>query len=398
MMNFDQAKKTIIEAVPLPGTEKVPVRKALGRVLAEDISVPGNFPDVRLSAIDGYAVKIGAGTEFRMVDVVAAGEQSDSVLEPGQCVAVMTGGIVPDGCDCMVRVEDCEKDGDIIKVKIDMEPGALINEPGSESAAGAPLLTGGTRISRSVYPSLFYAGIPEVRVYVRPSVGILVSGDELREVEDGYEKGLVFNTNRYILESFLDALGLNCRHEMRVPDDEAATRRALDEMAGKCTFVVSSGGVSMGRYDYIKKVFLETDFSLLIQETAIKPGRPLMVAQRKANLFFGMPGYPSAFLTNALLYLIPALKKACGRTDYETRWLKARLATPIRSRKGRLYLNRAVLTLEDGEWIARDPGSQKTSHFLNFSHVNGLVSLPGDVDSPDAGDYVRALHFDLELC
>jgi len=398
MLSFDEAQKAILKAVSAPTAETISVRQALGRVLAEELTVPRDYPDTRRSAVDGYAICKGGGAEFKQVGVVAAGDLPEFVLEPGQCAAVMTGGTVPDGADCVVMVEDCVEKKGIVKTNVELEPGALINEPGVEACMGAPLARPGLRINRAVYPALFYAGIAEVKVYRAPRIGILVTGDELREVEAGPARGQVFNTNRYVLESFLDSIGLECEFQTSVPDEETATRQALEEMAKKCDFIISSGGVSMGRFDYIKKIFHDADFSLVVDRTAIKPGRPLMVAERGGKLFFGMPGYPAAFLTNALLYLVPALKKACGRTDYPHRLLNARLTGPMPSRKGRLYLNRAILELVEGEWTAREPGSQKSSHFLNFAKVNGLALLPPNVGKLDAGEMVKVLHLDLELC
>ena len=224
-----------------------------------------------------------------------------------------------------------------------------------------------------------------------------MTGNELREVEDGFAKGQVFNTNLYTIESLLNALGLECVCKEYVADNEKATQKALDSLAEQCDFIISSGGVSMGRFDFIKKVFNQTDFSLLIQGTPIKPGRPLMVAERKGKLFFGIPGYPYAFLVNSLLYLAPALKIASGRLDHEYKLFDVKLTTPMNSRKGKLYLNRAVLQIEEGKWTARDVDSQKTSHFLNFAEVNGLVFLPESVGDLEIGSIAQALHFDMEL-
>lgn len=156
----------------------------------------------------------------------------------------------------------------------------------------------------------------------------------------------------------------------------------------------------MGRYDYVKKILREGDYRLAVEGTGIKPGRPLMVAQDKdgGRLFFGMPGYPAAFLTNCLVYLVPALKKSSGRSEYNSRLIKATLATPLKSRTGRLDLNRISLEIDNGEWIARDASSQKTSHFLNFSKVNGLAFLNEEIGGVNQGDEIQCLHFDLELC
>lgn len=397
MLNFNEARRAILRAVKEPGTETIPVRESLGRVLARDLTVPRDYPDTRRSAVDGYALRFGDGESFQLVGEVAAGEIPDCTLEPGQCVMVMTGGTVPERANCVVKVEDCEKDAGRIRVQVAMEPGTYINEPGSETTAGTPLLQAGARLNHGRYSALFYAGISEVEVYKRPRVAVLITGEELREVEDEPAPGKAFNTNRYILESVFSRLGVSCAVDKWIPDRVETTRQALNTLSESCQFVVSSGAVSMGRYDYIKDVFQESDFSLVIEGTAIKPGSPLLVAERSETLFFGMPGYPSAFLTNALLYLVPALKKACGRIDFDHVPIEAELATPMHARRGRLDACRATLEVEDGRWFASDPGSQTTSHFLNFAKVNGLVLLPESMGDQPVGAEVKALCFDLEL-
>lgn len=396
-MSFQDCKKVIFEAVSICDTEIISVRQSMGRVLAEDLTVSRDYPDTNLSAVDGYAVRFGSDFCFKNRGVVAAGQLPDFKLESGECAAVMTGATVPEGTDCVVRVEDCIETDGIVKTQTDLRSGVLINKSAFEASAGKALARKGLRIKHSLYPSLFYAGISQVKVYKQPKVGVLMTGNELREVESGAAKGQVFNTNFYIIESVLNAIGLDCLYRESVPDDEAATRKALETMADKCDFIISSGGVSMGRFDFIKKVFNQTDFSLIIQGTPIKPGRPLMVAKRENKLFFGIPGYPAAFFVNTLLYLVPALKIACGRIDHEHQLFNAILTTPTRSREGRLYLNRIKLQLEKGQWTAQDVESQKTSHFLNFAEVNGLAYLPETVGNLDTGAIIQALHFDIEL-
>jgi len=321
MLSFERAREVILERVTPRGTEKLPVRETGGRVLAEHVCTPFDFPSARLSAVDGYALCFGDSETYRVVGVTAAGQSSALSLKPGQCVAVMTGGVVPDGTDCVVKVEQAETLDDTVRVHSLPERGDLINGVGSEAKAGARVLGPGVRLTNVHYPLLFHAGISETEVFSPPRVGMLVTGGELREVEDAPMAGTVYNTNQYILESFLCSIGLTCEQTIRVGEGDGPTRDALDELAAHCDIVVSSGGVSMGRYDHLKKAFQESHFDLLVNQTAIKPGRPLMVAERRGTLYFGMPGYPAAFLTNALLYLVPALKKACGRSDYHHRWI-----------------------------------------------------------------------------
>ncbi len=395
MHGFERSKEIILDEIQLPGTEVISVRESPGRVIAGEIRIPRNYPEKRISAVDGYAVSFGKTSEFTKTGVIAAGEIPDYTLKPGECAAVMTGGIVPDSTDSVVMVENCrERDGEII-TDDNLEQGACINEPASEAAGGTVLLKPGRLINHIVYPVLYNAGVSALTVYRRPVIGLLTSGNELQEVEDKHIPGRVFNTNEYILESFLNSIGLDLLYKIQVPDNEEDTFNMLEDLGEKCDFVISSGGISMGRFDYIKKVFNEKDFSLLIDGTSIKPGRPLIFAERHGCYYFGLPGYPASFLTNIVLYLLPALKKASGRSDYDHKFFTARLTSPMSSRKGKMYFNRAILELSNGEWTARDPGSQKTSHFLNFSDVNGLVLMPESVSDLEKGNLVQVLHFDM---
>ncbi len=397
MHGFKKSKEIILNEIRIPGTEVISVRESLGRVIAEEIRIPRDYPEYRTSAVDGYAVRFGDTPEFTKTGVIAAGDIPDFAFKPGQCAAVMTGGIVPDRTDSIVMVENCtEREGKILTGD-NPEPGAYINEPGTEAAGGSVLLKPGRLINHIVYPVLYYAGISALTVYRRPVIGLLTTGNEVQEIEDKHIPGRVFNTNEYILESFLNSIGLDLLYKIQIPDNEEDTFNELEALAEKCDFVVSSGGISMGRFDYIKKVFHEKDFSLLIDGTSIKPGRPLIFAERNGSFYFGLPGYPASFLTNIVLYLLPALKKASGRSDYDHKFFTARLSSPMSSRKGKMYFNRAILEISNGEWTARGPGSQKTSHFLNFSNVNGLVLMPESVGDLETGSMVQVLHFNMCL-
>nr|MEE4267681.1 molybdopterin-binding protein [Candidatus Krumholzibacteria bacterium] len=218
---------------------------------------------------------------------------------------------------------------------------------------------------------------------------------------------MVFNTNRYIIEAVCGGLGLSCEVVPAVDDRPEAVTAALDDLCSRCDFVVTSGGVSVGRYDFVRQVLEDDPGHLLLAGTRIRPGRPLHVARRQGALVFAMPGYPAALLTNALLYLTPALKKGMGRLEQATQWFTATTLNGFRGRPGRQYLARARLALRDGHWMATNPGSQFSSHFLNFASINGLVRLPQKVEADlveadgsytlPPGTDVDVLHFDLEL-
>ena len=405
-LSIEEALSRILSGVSVLPTETIPVRKSLGRVLAADLGAPRNMPDLPRSAVDGFAVQSDQGPVFDVVMEVRAGILPKDALKPGQAAAIMTGAVVPQGADCLVMVEDCHLEGPTLTTPENLKPGDMINPVGDEISAGDVFVGKGTLIGPSVFPALFCAGLTEVPVYRTARVGLLVSGDEVREIEDGPAPGQVFNTNRYIIEAVCAGLGVEIVETSRVVDDEQQTRELLRKMEERCDMIITSGGVSKGRYDHLGTILRSDHYSLIVQGTAIKPGRPLHVAKGPGGtLIFGMPGYPSALLTNAFLYLVPALKKTTGRSDFQTRWIRAILKDPQRGRPGKSYFNRVKLEHSESGIMAVDPGSQMSSHFLNFARCSGLVRMPSEGPTADhkgpftleAGTMVDALDFGWEL-
>jgi len=400
---YDQALASILASITPLGVETVVAADALGRVLAHDLAVPADFPDQPRSAVDGYALGSCDRTSFALMGEVAAGGRPLPPLKANEAAAVMTGAVVPSGTVAVVMLEQTSVDGDDLTVGMTTMPGDLINPAGSEVHQGAPLASAGQRLDVASHAALMAAGLTELTVHRRPKVGLLITGDEVGPTP---APGAVFDANSYILKAVCAGLGCEvtaCRH---IGDAEAATRAILAELAADCDLIITSGGVSKGRYDHVGHILRGDTDRLLLQGTAIKPGRPMHVARLTDDTpVFGMPGYPTALLTNTFLYLVPALKALGGRRGAATRWLAATLGDPMRYRPERLYLNRATLTLSNGNWVAGDPGSQISSHFLNFTRVQGLVRMPmtpppghtRGAAKLDAGQSVQALHFALEL-
>ncbi len=373
--------------------EVISVRDSLNRVLAEDVVLDRDYPDSLRSAVDGYALKFGKDNNFDLIGTVAAGQIHEFELQEGEALFVMTGGIVPESADAVARVEDCESYGSHIFVKKDLNENENINEEGEEAKKGEIIAEKGIVIEKSVFPVLFYGGKSNVKVFKKIDVGVLITGDEINEVEEGYKKGQVFNTNKYIVESFLADLPVNICYEDAVNDNENKIFNLLNEMMNKYDVVITSGGISMGKFDYVKKIFEEQNFNILINKTKIKPGSPLKVAEKNKTLFFGMPGYPSAFTTNLILYLRPFLKKLCGFKDFKNIPVKAKLKNDMKSREGSDYFNRGYCKIENGEYNVYNLNSQKTSHYLNFAKSNCLVHLDSSISNVSKGEFVEIIMF-----
>jgi len=403
--SYEKALATVLSAIASVCPETIHVRDSLGRVLAADLRVPADMPDLPRSAVDGFAFAGDSVAPRRIIGEVRAGRLPDVRLAEGEAMAIMTGAVVPEGADRVAMLEHCRRAGESVHPPAGMQSGDFINPGGSEARKGEVFGHTGTRIGAAVFPALFCAGLTEVYVHRPVRLGLLISGDEVREIEDGPAPGMVFNTNRYVLEAVCRALGVEIVRTAHVADDEAVTRRVLAGLQEGCDLVVTSGGVSRGRHDHLGAILRGDGYELLVPGTRIKPGRPLHVARsREGGLVLAMPGYPAAFLTNTFLYLVPALRKLGGRRDQATRWLPVTLAAAQRGRPGRMYLNRVGLRQQDGRWLAHDPGSQMSSHFLVFARCDGLLRMPTDPPAGTdgaftlpAGSEAVALQFGWEL-
>ncbi len=175
-------------------------------------------------------------------------------------------------------------------------------------------------------------------------------------------------------------------------DSREEVAAAFEEMSEKYDIIISSGGISMGKYDFVKDVFRNFDYEILFERTRIKPGSPLMLAKRSGCTFIGMPGYPAAFTTNLMFHVLPALRRAYGQADNEFKVVDAVLKTDTRAKEGgRFELNRAIVEVEDGQIYVSDAGTQKTSHYNSFAFVNGLLLLDENTGSLAKGDVAKVL-------
>jgi molybdopterin molybdotransferase len=385
-----QKAKEILYSIALqPETEMVDVRDSYLRVLAADVLTERNYPDCRKSAVDGYAHIIGCES-YNPVGETGAGRRGAESISGDETVFVMTGGNVPDNANAVARVEDCKVENGRVFIPESKE-GENINRIAEENAKGDIAATKGSVVKDGLFPVLFYLGKGKVEVYKRPKIGIFVTGDEILEAGDDYREGFVYNTNRYILESMFRKYGFDFEYAGHVKDSKEEVAAEFEKMSKKYDIIISSGGISMGKYDYVKEVFNTCGYEILFSRTAIKPGSPLMAAKKDGGVFIGMPGYPAAFMTNLVFYIIPFLKKCYGYETFENEELNVIMGSKTSSRDGRFDINRAVVSSENGVLTAVDAGAQKTSHFISFSKVNALLLLDEETGKLEKGDSARAI-------
>jgi len=392
-----EAQAVCLRAAKPVAIETIATIDALGRVLAEDIVSPHAFPDTRRSAVDGFAISQPGCKEYRIVETLGAGELPQQQLKEGQAAAVMTGATVPEGSVAVIRVEDTVVVGNTLSLNAEVSAGENINRIGEEMNVGAAILSAGARLSPVNHSVLCCTGFSKVKVHRLPIVGILITGDEILQLGQKHRPGSVYDSNRHFLAGCLAQLGIQCKILGPVKDDETTIRNSIDQLAQDCDLVISSGGVSMGKYDFIRPLLHSSGFDVLVNRTGIKPGRPLIVAQRGETLFFGMPGYPAACLVNFFYYLLPTVKRLMGLDDASPRGKKVSLATDLKGRKGRWDVIRVKLEKEAGLERAYKLSSQLTSHFLNFGSCDGLVLLGADVDQICVGEQAEILEFIMQF-
>ncbi len=392
-LSYPVALARLLDAVQPVETTSLDIGDTFGHVLATEIKTPRPFPDTMRSAVDGYALGSLDVSEFNLLDTLAAEDLPRAELSGPNAVAVMTGATVPEGSQAVIRVESTSLQEQRVTIKETPEPGDNINRIGEEFAKGQLVLPAGVRLDAVRHSVLCYLGLDRVKVYRRPRVGVLITGNELLKPGERHRPGMVYESNSYVLSNILRQLGMDVVVRGPVEDKPEVIAKVLDQLAWQNDLVVTSGGVSMGQFDYIRPLLQQSGFDLLVDRTRIKPGRPMLVARRDQKLFLGMPGYPAAFLTNIMAYLIPVLRKLSGIQDIHPAGRIARLAQPVKGREKRWDFVRVKLE-NDGAVVTATPVTkQMTSQYISMAHADGLIILDDKCSGLDAGTEVKVMDF-----
>ncbi|EGG99867.1 Molybdopterin biosynthesis protein MoeA [gamma proteobacterium IMCC2047] len=300
---------------PITETEKVSIRDALGRVLAEDVCSGLNVPPEDNSAMDGYALctddlVAGQRTRLNVSQQVFAGHEGEA-FEPGTAVRIFTGGHVPVGANAVVMQEDCEVDGDTVLLPESVKVGNNIRRQGQDIKQGSTVLEKGQKLHPQHLGLLASVGIVEVSVYRRLKVAALSTGDELMNPGEALAEGQIYNSNRFIMAGMIERLGFEFVDGGIVRDDLQVTKDKLGEAAQQADVVITSGGVSVGDADYVKPAVDELGH-LDVWSMAMKPGKPVAFGHINNTPFFGLPGNPVSVFVGFLVLIKPYLQATQG--------------------------------------------------------------------------------------
>ena len=407
MITVKDALQTILKATTPLGFEKVAILESRDRILAEDVYAPRDIPPRDNSAMDGFGLvsedTAGASRDtpllFDIIDDIPAGYMSEKIVGFAEAVRIMTGAPIPQGVDAVIPVENTVIDGKQVKIFEEAPMGQNVRYRGEDVVEGELVLPRGRVIRPAEIGMLATLGRSFVHVYQKPLVAILASGDELIDVDGDSSPEKIISSNTYSSAAQVMECGAT-------PLLAGIARDSREDLIAKFTnalradVIVSSAGVSVGDYDYVKEVMTELGVTIDFWQVAQRPGRPFTFGRAGIKLFFGLPGNPVSSMVTFEEYVRPALLKMSGHTSLFRRTITAVLKEDIKKKKKLRFFIRGRVTVENGKYFVITTGEQGSGILKSMVMANGIIVLPEDGTYYKAGDEVTVQLIDrsLEAC
>ncbi|MFE4106619.1 molybdopterin molybdotransferase MoeA [Almyronema epifaneia] len=419
MLSASEAESLILNLVqPLDANrdrQRVPLPAAVGRILAADVSSQLDFPHWDNSAMDGYAVRSAdvqtctatAPITLEVIEDIPAGTPPQKALQSGQAARILTGSMLPTGADTIVIQENTQRQGDRVVIFSPPEPQAFVRRRASFYRAGEPLLPAGIALQGPEAAVLAAAQCTEIPVYRRPKVAILSTGNELVTPHDSLKPGQIVDSNQYALAALVQLAGAEPLSLGIIPDEPQALKTAIAQAITQADMVLSSGGVSVGDYDYVDRILSELGADLQIRAVAVKPGKPLTVAtfapqlqppppgatESHRILYFGLPGNPVSALVGFWRFVEPAIRKLSGLAAH---WRP--VIVPARSQhllkaggQRETYLWGQLRADASGLLFSVSGGSHSSGNLINLAQANALAIVPVGQTQILAGETVQVM-------
>ena len=395
-VTVEEAIELILNSIkPLSG-EKVSILEADGRALYEDIVSNIDIPPLDNSAMDGYTVIAqdtkGASKENPIKlsvtgEIQAGGDYLDKIVKSGTAVRIMTGAPIPKGADAVIMVEYTSEESDIVSIFRDVKKGENIRLAGEDIRKDSVVLTKGERLKSADIGLLASLNYKSVMVYRSPDVAIISTGDEIAEIGEDISPGQIRNSNSYTLYSDLKRYNA-IPHYLGIARDTFEETKEKFIQALKCDIILTTGGVSMGKYDFVKDVIADLGIEIMFSWIRMKPGRPCIFGTMGNKLFFGLPGNPVSTMISFVQFVRPAILRMMGAERIKKPVVSAILREDIRKKPDRTNFIRGIFTVEDGEFYVTTTGLQGSGILSSMSVANCLIIIPQGIASVDAGDRV----------
>jgi molybdenum cofactor synthesis domain-containing protein len=389
---LDEALALMLEhATPIARTERIPLTRAAGRVIASAPAAAIDVPPFDRAAMDGYAVRaedtFGAGRYeprvLRCIEKVYTGQLPSRAVGPGECVEIATGAPMPEGADAVVMVEETERvaGGDEVRMLTPVYPRQNVGRRGADIVAGQPVLQPGDVLNPSRIGAMAAIGARELEVYARPRIAILSTGNEIVQPGAPLGPGQIYDINQFTLSSIIAAHGGEPVVLPTAPDTLDALSEAIDVALAE-DVLVFSGGSSVGERDLILDVLLKRG-EVLFHGVAVKPGKPTVFGRVGSKPVLGMPGYPTSCLSNSYMLLVPMLRRMARLPEHRPQIARVPLARRIVSTTGRHQFY--TVRIEDG---VATPAFKASGDITSMSRADGYFEIPAQVDIVEAGEMI----------
>lgn len=397
MISVAEAIQIVRENTLALQSERVVLSGALGRVLAEDIVADSDLPPFDRAQMDGYAVRArdvqDAPVRLRIVGESAAGKGWHDEMQEGHAVRIMTGAPVPKGADAVQQVELTHelRDGTVVEILESLEAGRSIVNQGSEITKGETVLRSGIPINAAMVAVLASFGYAEISVGRRPHIAVFATGTELVNVDEIPGRDQIRDSNNYTIEAYGRSANALIERLPLTGDEPKTLSRRIKKAAKESDIVITSGGVSMGAYDYTKTALKDLGAELFFERVALKPGKPSVFGRLpNGTLFFGLPGNPVSVSVTFHLFVRPAIWTMQGRSDPTVKQEDAVLAKSVKGTKDReSYLPAQVFTNDDGQLVAFPLKWGGSSDFVAFASATALIVIPAGITNVEAESIVK---------
>ncbi|MBC2582352.1 gephyrin-like molybdotransferase Glp [Clostridium sp. DJ247] len=394
MININDALNIVIQETKVLDSEKKDILSCLNKVLAEDIYSKDNLPPFDKSAMDGYAIRsedtkdysIDNIIELEVKGVIKAGSYCNEELSSGTAFKIMTGAPIPKGADAVIEIEKVKTEENKLYISEVVKSGNHIIKLGEEITSGQLALEKGKVIRPVEIGFLASLGYSSIKVYKSPVVALIITGDELVDIDSSLEKGKIRNSNEYSLKALISNLQGEVLSLGIVSDNKEILTEKVKYALEKADIVISSGGASVGDYDFIEDILKELGADIKFNSVAIKPGKPATFATYKNKLYFSLPGNPLSLITTFEQLVKPAIEKMMGKRDLNNEEIPVVLTSDFKTKIGRRNYIYIELRKENGAYYAYKLGSQSSSALMTMSKANGLIIVPEECGEVKAGE------------
>ncbi|MCF6261151.1 MAG: molybdopterin molybdotransferase MoeA [Gammaproteobacteria bacterium] len=399
-LQVEQARNKILASINFSGDiEKLAIREALNRVLADTIKSTIDVPSYTNSAMDGYAIS-GADIpttdtkKLTVIGTVMAGKPLDIQVSEGECIRIMTGGKMPAGTDTVIMQEHVQRDNteNSICISPGHHLGQNVRQAGEDLSKNDVVFQPGKRLTPADIGMLASMGIAEVSVSKRIKVIFFSTGDELCDVGQRLKDGQIYDSNRYTLYGMLRRLDIDFIDMGVIPDQRECVIDAFQRATMEADVLITTGGVSVGEADFVKET-LEKLGHVGFWKIAMKPGRPLAFGRIGDCQFFGLPGNPVSAMVTFYQFVQPALLHMMGIKDVIPQYLYLRSETTLKKRAGRLEFQRGIISNANGETVVRSTGAQGSGILSSMGEANCFIELPAETEKVEAGEWVKVQPF-----